>query len=102
MPNETIEHNGAAVSTTAPAPGSTEAFVDHDAAAPQAGGDSKPVSNQRITRRKKLMIGSPAVLGHQCHRAGRHRRWPYLAPSAEDAMREISERIGFIPRAAAG
>jgi membrane fusion protein, multidrug efflux system len=60
MPNETIERNGAAVSTTAPATGNTEALVDHDAAAPQAGGGSKPVSNQPITRRKKLMIG---VLG---------------------------------------
>jgi hypothetical protein len=58
MSNETIAHDSAAAWTTAPAAGSTEAFVDHAAAAPQAGRGSKAVSNQPVTRRKKLMIGA--------------------------------------------
>jgi membrane fusion protein, multidrug efflux system len=58
MPTDIIEHKGEAASIGAPATGSTDATVDHDATSPRADAGSKPTSNQRITRRKKLLIGA--------------------------------------------
>jgi membrane fusion protein, multidrug efflux system len=60
MPTESIEHKIGAASIEAPATGSTDAMVDRDAAEPRTDPGSKPASNQRITRRRKLLIG---VLG---------------------------------------
>ena len=60
MPTETIEHKSGAASTEAPATASTNATVDRDAPPEEADPGSKPASNQRFTRRRKLLIG---VLG---------------------------------------
>jgi membrane fusion protein (multidrug efflux system) len=57
MPTETSEHNRGA---EAPAARSTDARVDRDATAPRTAPASKPTSNQRITARRKWLIG---VLG---------------------------------------
>jgi membrane fusion protein, multidrug efflux system len=60
MSTGTIEHNSGAASTEAPATGSKDAVVDRDATRPGTDSGSKPASNQRFTRRRKLLIG---VLG---------------------------------------
>jgi membrane fusion protein, multidrug efflux system len=60
MPTETIEHKSGAASIEAPATGSTDAMVDRDATGPRTNPGSKAAWNQRITRRRKLLIG---VLG---------------------------------------
>ena len=60
MPTETIEQKSGAASIEAPATGSAEAAVDRDTPRPPIDGGSKPASNQRIARQRKLLIG---VLG---------------------------------------
>jgi membrane fusion protein, multidrug efflux system len=60
MPAETIEHDRGAASIEAPATGSRDAIADRDATGARTDPGSKPASNQRITRRRKLLIG---VLG---------------------------------------
>jgi membrane fusion protein, multidrug efflux system len=57
MPTDTIEHDSGAASIEAPATGSTDAKADRDATPPQTDPGSKPASNQRITWRRKLLIG---------------------------------------------
>ena len=58
MPTETIEHKSGGASIEAPATGRTDATVDRDATRPRTDPGSKPASNQRITRRRKLLIGA--------------------------------------------
>ncbi|MDR3486718.1 MAG: efflux RND transporter periplasmic adaptor subunit [Bradyrhizobium sp.] len=60
MPTETIEQKNGAPSIEAPVTGSADAMVDRDATQTRTDPGSKPASNQRITRRRKLLIG---VLG---------------------------------------
>ena len=60
MPTETIEQKNGAASIEAPVTGSADAMVDRDATQTRTDPGSKPASNQRITRRRKLLIG---VLG---------------------------------------
>jgi membrane fusion protein, multidrug efflux system len=60
MPTETIEHKSGAASIEAPATGSTDIMVDRNATGPRTDPGSKRAPNQRITRRRKLLIG---VLG---------------------------------------
>ena len=60
MPTETIEHKSAGASIEARATGSTDTMVDRNATGPRTDPGSKRAPNQRITRRRKLLIG---VLG---------------------------------------
>jgi membrane fusion protein, multidrug efflux system len=60
MPTETTEHRSAAASIETLPTGGTDAIVDHDGTGPGTDAGPKPASNQRITRRRKLLIG---VLG---------------------------------------
>ena len=60
MPTETIENKSGAPSIDAPASGGTDPMVDRGATGARTEAGSKPASNQRITRRGKLLIG---VLG---------------------------------------
>lgn len=60
MPAEIIEHKSGPASIEAPATARTNATVDRDASPQGADPGSKAASNQRFTRRKKLLIG---VLG---------------------------------------
>jgi membrane fusion protein, multidrug efflux system len=62
MPTETIEHKSGAASIEAPATASTNATVDRDATPEGADPGSKPASNQRFTRQRKLLIGVLGVL----------------------------------------
>ena len=57
MPTETIEQKSRAPSIEAPATGNPDATVDRGATGPQPDPGSKPASNQRITWRRKLLIG---------------------------------------------
>ena len=55
MPTETIEHKSGTASIEVPATADT--MLDRDATRPQPDHGSKPASNQRITWRRKLLIG---------------------------------------------
>ena len=62
MPTETIEHKSGVASIETPATGSTDAVLDRDATRARADTGSNPASNQRFTRRRKLLIGVLGVL----------------------------------------
>lgn len=62
MPATTIEHKSGAASVAAPATANTDAMVDRDTTRPQPDHGSKPASNQRITWRRKLLIGGLGVV----------------------------------------
>jgi membrane fusion protein (multidrug efflux system) len=57
MPTETVEHKSGAVSTEPPATGRADTTVDRDATGPRTGDGSKPAWYQRITWRRRLLIG---------------------------------------------
>jgi membrane fusion protein (multidrug efflux system) len=57
MPTETIEHKSGGAFVEAPATGRRDTVADRDATLARADAGSKPVSNQRITRRT-LLIGA--------------------------------------------
>ena len=57
MPTETIEHKSGGAFVEAPATGRRDTIADRDATLARADVGSKPVSNQRITRRT-LLIGA--------------------------------------------
>src|ERR1700722_1669307 len=60
MPTETIADNSGATSIEALPTGGTDASVDHNGTGPGTDAGPKPASDQRITRRRKILIG---VLG---------------------------------------
>src|ERR1700728_2286918 len=60
MPTETIADNSGATSIEALPTGGTDAIVDHNGTGPGTDAGPKPASDQRITRRRKILIG---VLG---------------------------------------
>src|ERR1700733_2634445 len=62
MPTETIEPKSGVASIEALSTGGTDAIVDHDATGPGTDAGPRPASNQRITRRRKLLIGVLGVL----------------------------------------
>jgi membrane fusion protein, multidrug efflux system len=60
MPTQTTEHESGATPSETPPTAGTDAVVDHDSTGPGTDAGSKPAANQRITRRRKLLLG---VLG---------------------------------------
>jgi multidrug resistance efflux pump len=58
MPTGSTENESGAASIESPAGGSADATVDRDAIRPSTDPDSTPVSNQRITPRRMLLIGA--------------------------------------------